>query len=280
MPDSFLPPATADALREAILARYDSLSKRLKQVARYILDEPNSVALETLAVLAQRCGVQPSAFVRFSQAFGFEGASQMQRLFRDGLLSASAALEYGERIRQFNRNLDSLQVNAPQQVLAEFVEENVMALQHLGQSVAEQHLEQAVELIACADTVFVAGFRRAFPVAAYLAYALYQVDKKTVFIDAVGGMNKQQLHGITDGDLLLVVSYFPYAPEAMDVLAIALEHGCKVLSISDSEISSVARTADVVLQVKEAEVRGFRALSSTMCLAQSLVMAYAFGREG
>ena len=85
-------PATADELRAAILDRYDGLSKRLQQIARYVLDEPNELALETLAVIADRSGVQPSAIVRFAKSFGFDGASQMQRLFRDGLLSGHAAL--------------------------------------------------------------------------------------------------------------------------------------------------------------------------------------------
>ena len=35
-----------------------------------VLDEPNAVALETLAVLADRSGVQPSAIVRFAKLNG------------------------------------------------------------------------------------------------------------------------------------------------------------------------------------------------------------------
>src|ERR1700728_5067784 len=88
-------PASAEDLRAAILERYDGLSKRLQQIARYVLDEPNELALETLAVIAERIGVQPSAIVRFAQSFGFDGATQMQRLFRDGLLSGNGALGYG-----------------------------------------------------------------------------------------------------------------------------------------------------------------------------------------
>jgi DNA-binding MurR/RpiR family transcriptional regulator len=95
-------PTSAEELRAAILERYDSLSKRLQQIARYVLDEPNEMALETLAVISERCGVQPSAIVRFAKTFGYPGASQMQRLFRDGLLSGHAALGYGERVRHFN----------------------------------------------------------------------------------------------------------------------------------------------------------------------------------
>src|SRR5690606_33017436 len=106
MAEQIAPPATAEALRAAILARYETLSKRLQQIARYVLDEPNAIALETLAVLAERTGVQPSAIVRFAKTFGFEGATQMQRLFRDGLLSANASLGYGERIREFAKAVD------------------------------------------------------------------------------------------------------------------------------------------------------------------------------
>lgn len=276
MADTQAPPATAEELRAAILARYDDLSKRLKQIARYVLDEPNAVALETLAVLSERCGVQPSAIVRFAKSFGFDGATQMQRLFRDGLLSASASLGYGERVREFAKAVDGKRVDDPSQVLTEFVEGNVLALQHLGDAIDRHALIEAVNLIASADTVYVAGFRRSFPVAAYLAYSLHQVDKKTVFIDSVGGMTRQQIHGITRDDLLLVVSYTPYAEEAVHLIDTAVDQGCRVLSISDSPVSPVAKPATLVLQVREAEVRKFRSLSTSMCLAQTLVISYAF----
>lgn len=270
------PPASADELRAAILARYDSLSKRLQQIARYVLDEPNAVALETLAVLSERSGVQPSAIVRFAKSFGFDGATQMQRLFRDGLLSANASLGYGERVRQFTKAVDGKRVDDPGQVLTEFVEGNVLAMQHLGDSLDRDTLAEAVALISQAETVYVAGFRRSFPVAAYLAYSLHQVDKKTVFIDSVGGMTRQQIHGITPDSLLLVVSYRPYAEEAVHLIDTAVDVGCKVLSITDSPVSPVAQPASLVLQVKEAEIRKFRSLSTSMCLAQALVISYAF----
>jgi DNA-binding MurR/RpiR family transcriptional regulator len=49
-----------------------------------------------------------------------------------------------------------------------------------------------------------------------------------------------------------------------------------VLSISDSLVSPVAKPATMVLQVREAEIRKFRSLSASMCLAQALVISYAF----
>ena len=276
MTQTLVPPASAEELRAAILDRYDSLSKRLQQIARYVLDEPNEVALETLAVIAGRSGVQPSAIVRFAKSFGYPGASQMQRLFRDGLLSGHAALGYGERVRNFNRAVDGKAAGDGAEILAEFVEGNTIALQNLTQTVGEREMDDAVRLIQQAETVYVAGFRRAFPVSSYLAYSLQQVGKRTLFIDGVAGLSRQQAQTIQPNDLLIAVSYAPYAEETVQAVETAVLRGAKVLSISDSLVSPIAKSADVVLQVRESEVRTFRSLAASICLAQALIIGFAF----
>jgi DNA-binding MurR/RpiR family transcriptional regulator len=271
------PPASAEEFRALLLERYDSLSKRLKQVARYVLDEPNELALETLAVIAVRCGVQPSAIVRFAQSFGFSGASQMQRLFRDGLLSANAALGYGERVRRFSESVS--QTAAGDGLLSEFVEGNILALQNLSETVSEQDMRTAVDLIAKGAVVHVAGFRRAFPIAAYLAYSLQQLGKHVQFIDGVGGLAKPQANTINRSDLLIAVSFRPYAPETVELVEIAARKGAKIVSISDSRVSPIAKPATVALQVRDSEVRSFRSLAASMCLAQAVAIVFAFEAE-
>ena len=271
------PPATAEEFRAKLLDRYDSLSKRLKQVARYVLDEPNELALETLAVIAARCDVQPSAIVRFAQSFGFTGASQMQRLFRDGLLSANSALGYGERVRRFSESVS--QTPAGEGLLSEFVEGNVLALQNLSHTVTEQELRAAVDLIAKGAVVHVAGFRRAFPIAAYLAYSLQQLGKHVQFIDGVGGLSRPQANTIDRKDLLIAVSFRPYAPETVELAEIAARKGVKILSMSDSRVSPIAKLGTITLQVRDSEVRSFRSLAASMCLAQALVIGFAFDTD-
>jgi len=271
------PPATAEEFRTVLLERYDSLSKRLKQVARYVLDEPNELALETLGVIAERCGVQPSAIVRFAQSFGFSGASQMQRLFRDGLLSANAAIGYGERVRRFSDSVSK--TAAGDGLLSEFVDGNILALRNLSETVSEQDMRAAVDLIANAEVIHVAGFRRAFPISAYLAYSLQQLGKHVQFIDGVGGLARPQLSTIGPKDLLIAVSFHPYAPETVDLVDVASRNKAKILSISDSRVSPISKPADVALQVHDSEVRNFRSLAASMCLAQAVAIGFAFETE-
>ena len=271
------PPASAEEFRALLLERYDGLSKRLKQVARYVLDEPNELALETLGVIAQRSGVQPSAIVRFAQSFGFSGASQMQRLFRDGLLSANATLGYGERVRQFSESVS--RTAAGDGLLTEFVEGNILALQNLRETVSEEEMRGAVDIIAKASVVHVAGFRRAFPISSYLAYSLQQLGKHVQFIDGVGGLARPQANTIAARDLLIAVSFRPYAPETVELVEIAAGKRAKILSISDSRVSPIAKRATVALQVQDSEVRNFRSLAASMCLAQAVAIGFAFEAE-
>lgn len=277
MSSAVRPPQTSEELRAAILDSYEDLSKRLQQIARYVLDEPNAVALETLAVIGERAGVQPSAIVRFAKAIGFESASQMQKVIRDGLIAGSTVLGYSERVRQFSESAATTRSGGrPADVLAEFVEGNVLAMNNLRELVKAEDLRKAVDLITDAETVYVVGFRRSLPVSSYLAYSLQQLNKRTVFVDGVGGMTRQQIQTIGPDDLLIDISFHPYAEETVQAVQTALTHEAKVLSISDSLVSPTAKPATLALQVKEAEIRKFRSLAATMCLAQALVISYAF----
>lgn len=267
------PPEDLESFLVAIRERYDALSDRLQRIARHILDEPNDLAFETLAVVAERSNVQPSAIVRFAQAFGFSGATPMQRLIRDGLLKEDRSLGYAERIRQ-HRYATASDDEGPRELLSEFVKGNILALENLNHSVGVRELTEAINLIEGAGTVYVAGFRRSFPVASYLAYLLAQADKRTVLVDGVGGLQLQQARGLQQGDVLVAISYAPYSPEVVSLVDTFAGPG-KVIAMTDSAIGPIARDDALVLQVRESEVRGFRSLAASMCLAQSLAIGLA-----
>ena len=269
-------PKDLEGLRAEIVRRYDELSPRLKQVAKYMLDHPNDVALQTLAVIASRCKVQPSTIVRFAKSFGYAGASDIQRLFRDEILSQAPSSSYSERIRQFGERSGGQARQSPHELMREFAENNILALKHLQESVRAADLDRALEMIGRARSVYIVGLRRSFPVAAYLAYALRHVDKRAYLIDGVAGMLAEQAGIVESGDLLIAISFHPYARETAEVVSASRARGAQVLAISDSRLSPIAREADLCFEIKDAEVRQFRSLTASLCLAQTLVISYAY----
>jgi DNA-binding MurR/RpiR family transcriptional regulator len=278
MRDEAAAPRTAEELRQVILERYDGFSKRLKQIAQYVLDHPNDLALETLAVIAERSGAQQSAIVRFAKAVGFTGASPMQRVLRDSLLANHATLGYGERVRRFSSTVADTEADSGD-LLAEFTEGDILALQNLRATIKRSEMSRAVKLMAQAQTLYVIGMRRSFPVASYLAYSCLRVGKRTVLVDGVGGLAAQQLQGITSKDVMIAISYHPYAEETVTAAQTSVAAGAKVLAISDSAVSPIAKVATQVLQVRESEVRSFRSLTTSICLAEALVIGFAFENE-
>ncbi|HZD53019.1 MAG TPA: MurR/RpiR family transcriptional regulator, partial [Woeseiaceae bacterium] len=182
---------------------------------------------------------------------------------------------YAERIRQFNERTGDRHELTPYELLQEFVSANIIALEHMNDTVDAALLHRSVDLVERAAAVYLVGLRRSFPVAAYMAYALRHVEKPVHLIDGLAGMLVEQSAMISADDLLLAISFRPYATETAKVVARAREAGAPVIAFSDSRLSPIARDADVSFETRDAEVRQFRSLTGSLCLAQTLVVSYA-----
>jgi len=183
-----MPAKTAEELRLQIKREYEGLSRQLRVVAQYILDHPNEVGLETVTVVSERMGVQPSTVVRLAKALGFSGASELQRLFKEEVVNGAGALGYKERIRRYKAPQDGKGAGPVLDLVNEALECGILGLEDLRHSMSARDVKKAVQLIQSAETVYVAGFQRSFPVAAYLAYALQKLRRNMVFIDGAGGL--------------------------------------------------------------------------------------------
>ncbi|MFX8500566.1 SIS domain-containing protein, partial [Acinetobacter baumannii] len=71
----------------------------------------------------------------------------------------------------------------------------------------------------------------------------------------------------------------PYAEETQLACELAVQRGARLIAITDSRMSPVARDASAALLVQESTTFGFRSLTNTMCLAQSLFIALAYHLE-
>ena len=153
-----------EALRAEIARRHPEFSDRLKVIAEFALEHPTEMALGTVAEVASRAKVQPSAVVRFANALGYGGFSEIQQVFRSRLV-ASVAPTYKERIAGLRRDGRFRDTTTPHSVLARFASEGIVSLESLQQGIREKDLARAISLIGAAETIFVLGLGGSFPVA-------------------------------------------------------------------------------------------------------------------
>ena len=258
-------------LRNKLVEDYSDLSGRLQQITRYAMTHPNDMALETIAVLAKRTEVPPSSLIRFAKSFGFSGFSEMQKVFQQGLLGRMS--EYQKRVQNLNLEI-SQQEDEIQSNLGYFVQGGIQALQSLRKTVKDEDIEKAASIMIESDVVHIAAQRRSFPIGTYLTYALSHLGVPNMLLDSVGGMFAEQGKTIRKGDVLLAISFSPYANEVLKLAGNVQERGIPVIVISESILSPLGLFSDVCLEVEEIEVFGFRGviLSALMCLSLSLVV--------
>lgn len=267
-------------LQDDIRSRYDSLSKRLKQVAQYILDNSNSVAFDTVASIAQHADVPPSTLIRFANAFGFSGFNEMKQVFRLHLMEETVS--YTERARLFRqKNADEGEPTPekPGEILKLFSMVNAQVLQQLPVQIKNEQLDAAVNLLAKADNIYVIGLRRSFSVASYLTYALRHLERRAFLIDGIGGMFSEQLSMVSPDDVVIAISYSPYAQEVVELVELGAKRGAHHIAITDSQVSPLAAFSEVCFVVREAQVDGFRSQVASMCLAQTLAVSLALATE-
>ena len=265
--------ATYDELKAAISREYPHLSKQLQRIARFALERPHDLALSTVAAIADDLAVQPSSLIRFANALGFAGFSEMQRLFRSHLVERSTrSASYRERIASLRARAKEGGTTPPE-VLHGFVADTLHGLEKLEESLRPADLRSAVRLLATAQTIYLIGLRHSFPVAAYLAYALSQLQLRTQLLDGAGGMNREFARLAGRKDCLVAVSFRNYTPEAVDIAAECHARGVPVIAITDGPLSPLVRSATVAFELGDDSSRPFRSLVEPLCLAQSLVVS-------
>ena len=110
--------------------------------------------------------------------------------------------------------------------LVEYILGGAMAgMQELDNSLDARAFGSAVDLLAGADAIWIAGSRRSFPVAAYLDYALQHTDKRIQHVTALGSMHLGQMRSVRKGDVMIAISFSPYAEETIGVAKAATERG-------------------------------------------------------
>lgn len=269
--DTELPPVTYDALRSEIARRHPHFSGRLQQIAEFALDHPTDIALGTVAEVAHRAGVQPSAIVRFARALEYSGFTEMQQVFRSRLVS-HVPPSYKARIAGLRREGNLTDGKNPRAVLQRFVSEGLVSLESLRDGVGEKELARAIAILSGAHTIYVLGLGGSFPVAAHLTYVLRKLGQRVMLLDGLGSAIADQAQAATPDDALIAISFRTYNPDTARLFPELIARGLPAVSITDSLLSPVVEGAKVVFEIPDMPEAALRTMAAPMCLVQSLAV--------
>ena len=266
------PPRDFQTLKTLVLERQPDLPKRLSQVAVFALDNPEDIAFGTAASIAEKSGVQPSTLVRFAQAIGYEGFSDLQDVFRERLRERGTS--YEDRLETIIAKAGDTGVN---QIYSGVVAAAGASVDALIERVPAATFEAAVATLAKAETIYLLAQRRSFPVTTYLSYILGKMKVKCVLVSSSFGVEPEMMEFATPRDAALSVSFAPYASATIEHARILKNAGVPIVSITDSAFSPLTQLSGIWFEVAENDFAGFRSITATMTLANAI--AIAIGEE-
>jgi DNA-binding MurR/RpiR family transcriptional regulator len=269
---SYRPPESYEELIKLIHDRYEDMSKSYQRIALYLTQNPNDVAVLSVNAIGQKCGIHASSFVRYAQSLGYKGFKELQAVFQRRL--STAAPGFDARVRALEAELGGAR-EGELGFLADLVTRDVASLQDLLANMDAAQLAEAAALMEASDTIYLVGQLRSAPVVELLRYVLTMLGKRTVLLDAGGGLATHMAKVARPTDMLFVVSFRFYATEVVNVAEETANRGVPVIAITDSTLSPFAKMAQILFAVPEHEYTFSRSLAAPMCLAQALCVALA-----
>jgi DNA-binding MurR/RpiR family transcriptional regulator len=273
MADAHPAPKDFEALVQLIHERFDGMSNSHQQISIYLTQNPNEVAVHSINTIADRCGIHASSFVRFAQALGYSGFKDLQALFQKRLETAAPGFE--ARVRALEDELDDRDDPTDFGLLQDLVVKDIASLQSLLDDVTGEDLAQAADMIVEAGTVYLLGQLRSAPVVEFLRYMLTMIGKRCVLLDPSGGLATYMAKTISEGDVLVAVSFRYYAHEVVSIAESAGKQGTGIIAITDGTLSPLAKSATVLFSVPEHRHTFSRSIAAPMCISQALVLAAA-----
>lgn len=266
-------PQNYEGVVNLITANYDALSDGYQQVARFFTQNPNIIALESINAVAAKTKVHPSTLVRFAQNLGYTGFKELQAVFQTRL--ATAAPGFRERVNFLDAEISRNESGGDIGFLRNMVVRDIAALQGLLESVGEVKLQRTAELCASAACIFVAGQLRSDPIASLVRYLMTMLQRKVILLDSAGGLAQEVALTMGKGDVLIAIAFRHYAKEVVAIAELAVKQNVPLVSITDSQLSPLAKGAEVLFTIPEDEYTFSRSLAAPMCLVQTIATATA-----
>lgn len=257
-------PASFMEIRSRIVAGYPELSPQLQSIAQFALSNPETMATETVVQLAERLNVPPSSIVRFAQAIGCSGFSEMKRGFSTHLVFLA---------KSQGHTLISGDGKDSASALGSFVDAARRELDALERDVDTKAFDRAVGKLASAKEIYVAAQHTSFAIGSLFAWSLIEAGRQCLLLDNVGGFALRQSELAGASDATLCISFSPYQPSVVQAAQAHFERGGTVVAITDTPLSPLAPYASELLIVPGLTAVANNSLVCAVCVVRALATA-------
>jgi len=229
------------SVEERISNSLDRLSPKHKQMARFVLDNRYFVSYSSASQVGAKNDTSAATVVRFAQAIGYEGYSELQDAMRIELPNVMTAAER----MQARLIAHTPQSSTPQQIFLT----DIQNIERTAASLPETSLNFALDTILKARNIYVIGGGLSAGPVLFLAHSLKVMGFNASGVLGEGLQATVDLARMSPEDLLIAIDLWRYVRMTVNSAAQAKEKHARVIAITDSIVSPLAHMSDITLEV-------------------------------
>ncbi|MES5266592.1 MurR/RpiR family transcriptional regulator [Priestia megaterium] len=227
-----------DNIYKYIAEQMPNMSKSNLKVAKYILENPNTVPFLTGDKLAKITGVSHATVVRFATFLGCSGYPELQQYMQS---SAQQQLTTTERLK-ISKEVYNDQDQSVYDIFLDDISNIKSTLERLDTEV----FKRAVESLIKAKRVYIVANRSATALGVFLQYYLQFLLEQVELIHSIENVS-ERIYDLNKDDVVIGISFARYTKSTIKVLSYAKEKEATTVAITDNLLSPLIPYADIPL---------------------------------
>ena len=254
-----------------IQSELPGFSKGQKQIARFILEHYDKAAFMTASRLGVTVGVSESTVVSFSTELGYDGYPHLQRalqeMIRNKLTSVQRMEVAGDRMG--GRDVLQTVLHADTDMIRVTLDE-----------IDRDAFQGAVDALMGAKRIYILGVRSSSALASFLGFYFNLLFENVTLVhtNSVSEIFEQVLR-VGPGDVLFGISFPRYSKRTLSAMKYARDRGARVIALTDSQLSPLARVADHVLLARSDMASFVDSLVAPLSVINALIVAVGMSRR-
>lgn len=253
-------------IHDRISAYYNELSSQLRTAADYVADNPLEVATRSLRSVAAACNVSPPTFSRLARALEFESYEEMRELCRQQL--GRRAISFSDRAAQLQSTVSTSEQKA------DFLHRQAHAatanIAAMVDNIDMARLEAAVDRLGESGRVILVGTLGSSGIIEYFSYLARWFTGNWVVAGRNGLSLGPVLADVNENDVVVIVTYSPFARRSIAAAEIAASNNAFVLVVTDIVSCPALKYADLSFTVPTDSPQFFSSYVSVILLFETI----------
>lgn len=244
---------------------YDLLTGSQKIIGKYVLDNYREVAFLSAIELGEKVGVSDATIIRFAQSIGFSGFAEFRSNIRDGIKN------FDSPHKRLSKNLEI--INDKNNLTMQVGKKDLKNLEEFLLHFDVEKIKQATDAICRAGTIYLVGIGSSGVLVDFLALHFRRMGFKVMAVSEGGVVNVEKIMSIAAKDLLIACSFPRYSKPTYHAINFAKKRGAKVITITDSNFSTVSIHSDIVFSLPIENATFFNSYIVPMELCNMLIIS-------